>query len=525
MMNSYIQMYQYEDVETILEEFRTMAAYGISDPRMAPRIRKQMEEASENAVKKLREEWDYLDDAIRDYLKEHNNKIPYIALQRLLSYSFLGGTYIEPEMKDNDYPFRSSRCLSVMFWNLGQWCRTNFNKCPLPPQLEKFRPYVDYSIDDFGRDLDLNDRPQAYNYFTNSIKQLGAHIFLNCEACSLFVHKDELEENGWTTCFNDYTDFMCAARLGQNGSIRQIAGPSTGQSDTRERYVSWAIFEIVFGVSINRQTQQQEPLTRAQMKTCRVYIYHVDQKRVSSSASVAGEAIAVMTWECMKYQVDIMCGDGNKAAYLATSGIGKHCVPSYQDSLLQFWINRLVKVAAFCRERNYHDKTACPVRVKHFISASFDELTQLTIKLAKVKTENYKEKLAKETEGLGDCCMLSIIEWGHSRWEHFEDIKLFDDETHRDAVGEFFFKVNEQCLHNDHNLFLIGPTDKDSHNPLLIHFEPSTLSWKDKKEFKTIECKKRKKESRKERQAVNRRKGRRSQEEEEDDDDDDWLDP
>ena len=67
MMNSYIQMYQYEDVETILEEFRTMAAYGISDPRMAPRIRKQMEEASENADKKLREEWDYLDDAIRDY--------------------------------------------------------------------------------------------------------------------------------------------------------------------------------------------------------------------------------------------------------------------------------------------------------------------------------------------------------------------------------------------------------------------------------------------------------------------------
>jgi hypothetical protein len=58
----------------------------------------------------------------------------------------------------------------------------------------------------------------------------------------------------------------------------------------------------------------------------------VDQKRVSSSASVAGEAIAVMTWECMKYQVDIMCGDGNKAAYLATPGIGKHCVPSYQDS-------------------------------------------------------------------------------------------------------------------------------------------------------------------------------------------------
>ena len=82
-------MYQYEDVETILEEFRTMAAYGISDPRMAPRIRKQMEEASENAVKKLREEWDYLDDAIRDYLKEHNNKIPYIALQRLLSYSLV----------------------------------------------------------------------------------------------------------------------------------------------------------------------------------------------------------------------------------------------------------------------------------------------------------------------------------------------------------------------------------------------------------------------------------------------------
>ena len=346
-----------------------------------------------------------------------------------------------------------------MFWNLGQWCGTNVRKCPLPAQLEKFKSYIDYNVDEYHEPLDLNERPQPYNSFINSIKELGAHIFLNCEAGSLFPFRGDLQSGGWHTCFNGYTDLMCAARLGRGASIKQIAGPSANEGDTRERYISWAIFEIIFGETVSRDTSDVEPLTRAQMHMCRVCIYHVSQHRVSSSASMTGEGIAVKTWECMRYQVDILAGDGNKACYLATPGIGKKCVPSYQQSLLQFWTDRMVKVAASYRRRYYRDQDACPVRVKHFISASFDDLTELAVKLAFIKTDTCTDELAKATGGLGDCCMMSVFEWGHSRWELFEDINDYQDEDHRDEVGEFSFQVNEMCLHNDHNLFLIGEKD------------------------------------------------------------------
>ena len=76
-----------------------------------------------------------------------------------------------------------------------------------------------------------------------------------------------------------------------------------------------------------------------------------------------------------------------------------------------------------------------------------------------------------KTNGKGDCCMLTVVEWGHSRLmceEHPED---FEDEDHMNYVGEFYFKVNETCLHGDHNIFMVAPNDRDAHNPILIHLD------------------------------------------------------
>ena len=69
---------------------------------------------------------------------------------------------------------------------------------------------------------------------------------MNCEANSIFESRERLEESGWKTCFNDFTDLMRAARLGKDGYITQIAGYSTEDDDTNPRFVSWAIFEITW---------------------------------------------------------------------------------------------------------------------------------------------------------------------------------------------------------------------------------------------------------------------------------------
>ena len=168
------------------------------------------------------------------------------------------------------------------------------------------------------------------------VKKLKTHLFMNCEAGSIIEHKERIEEGGYAVYFNDYQDLMAAARIGRNGSVRHIAGYKTDPNDTRPRFVSWAIFEIVWGTTLNRQTGEEETLTRERMSMHRVCVYHVGQNHISRSAALCGEIIATMCWECIYiyYQVDVMAGDGNQAAYLSTPK-NPGC-PNYEVSLLQF---------------------------------------------------------------------------------------------------------------------------------------------------------------------------------------------
>ena len=68
---------------------------------------------------------------------------------------------------------------------------------------------------------------------------------------------------------------MVAARLGKGGYVKQLGGYKTKADDTRPRYVSWAIFEIRWGETKNRHTNETETLTRGKTSMCRVCVYHV----------------------------------------------------------------------------------------------------------------------------------------------------------------------------------------------------------------------------------------------------------
>ena len=170
---------------------------------------------------------------------------------------------------------------------------------------------------------------------------------------------------------------MVAARIGKAGYIRQIAGYNTPKDDTRIRYVSWAIFEVSWGKTKQRDTQGLQDLSRARMTMTRVCVYHVGQKHVSDCPGITGESIACMAFECARYQVDVIAGDGNKACYLSTPK--RPGVPTYKDSLLQYWINRMMNVAT--QARNKHFGVCPPVRVKHFISCSYRDLDFLATHL------------------------------------------------------------------------------------------------------------------------------------------------
>ena len=99
---------------------------------------------------------------------------------------------------------------------------------------------------------------------------------MNCEAGLICEHKERIDEGGDTVCFNGYPDLMVAARIGRNGSVRQIAGYKT---HTRDRFVSWAIFEIVWGTTLNRHTGEEEALKRGRMSMHRVvFTIFLDQQ-------------------------------------------------------------------------------------------------------------------------------------------------------------------------------------------------------------------------------------------------------
>jgi len=351
------------------------------------------------------------------YVGEHK-VLPYCVILHCLASRYLGGGLVDPTYKDEEYPYRSSPQFSLMFRNLGNWCRNRFDKCPVPERLQRFIPHIDYIMDEDHNQFDP-DKSQYNNYFINVIKNFGGHLFMNCEAGSLYPHRARLEEAQVKTCFNDYHDLMVAARIGKEGYIRQIAGYCTDENDTRVRQVSWAIFEVSWGKTKHGDTEEIEDLTRARMRMTLVRVYHVGQKYASDSAGIVGECIAVMAFECARYQVDVIAGDGNKACYFTTPKTPG--VPTYQHSLLQFWINRMMEVTTQALRKNF-DKTCPPVRVKHFMSCSYRDLDFLATHPDGITTATYTEELMKKTTDKGDCCMFSIVEWGHARREYEENL-------------------------------------------------------------------------------------------------------
>ena len=86
------------------------------------------------------------------------------------------------------------------------------------------------------------------------------------------------------------------------------------------------------------------------MDMTRVCIYHVNQHHIGRAAAMCGEVIATMSWECIRSEVDIIAGDGNKAAYYATPK--NPGVPTYECSSLQFWIDRMINTATQARIKN-----------------------------------------------------------------------------------------------------------------------------------------------------------------------------
>ena len=150
------------------------------------------------------------------------------------------------------------------------------------------------------------------------------------------------------------------------------------------------------------------------------------------------------------------------------------------------------------------------------------DLTYLHKFLSNATTEGYDQKLAERTSDKGDCCMMTLLEWGHSRDYIVGDIADFDDEDHVNYHGEVKFIVNETCLSCDHEAFLVHKTDRDAHNPLLIHFVPH-MTHNESRTYRSARSKIENKKRRREKQKENRQQSHAEQEDDNNEQEETWV--
>jgi hypothetical protein len=144
-VEAYIARHKDEYPLSLLEEHRKKTPYSCSDPRLHIREREHVDRLTSEAEKRLKEDFETFESVITDYIDYHG-RIPYCVILQCLAARFLGAGILDPEFTNKEYLYRSSPQFSCMVWNLGNWCRSRFNKCPLPEKLQKFEPHLDYEI-------------------------------------------------------------------------------------------------------------------------------------------------------------------------------------------------------------------------------------------------------------------------------------------------------------------------------------------------------------------------------------------
>ena len=451
-----------------------------------------------------REELEDTKKKLKDELESYGPKGPswdFVTFYEELCRRFLKGRIEEPYGTNL---LASSESLTFLSWNYGNMVRGQKYTTP------RFLQGLDGAMKPRKQSaMSLQNEQFENNLFFNMLFFLRAHVVILQEAHLLVPAKEFIEQKNWTVCFNDWENLAVMARLAPGGYIKIIAGHDQEFGHCEQRDVTWAIYEICFGETRPRQDfkdadfefddygpeDKRVPLTRANMHTIRVCNYHVDTHRAVDAHLLTGEQTALMIYECFVYEVDIISGDANSLAY-RMSGYKRQPMANYYYSTMQHWIRR------FSEARVQADPG-----IKAPIPRTFYSSTSQVLK----KCEDYFDKLweeystveKEEYQGsrLGDTCLSTIVEWGHSMSEE-------EYENSTVSTKEFICNFSENFAMIDTEVMCSRPTDEDSHGPMFISLRPASLSSGDRRQYRTAATLQEANVRRKERQRQNRKKGR-----------------
>ena len=217
----------------------------------------------------------------------------------------------------------------------------------------------------FSDNIDWDVTVTSRGSLIKSVAQAKAHLFLLCEAGA--IKDDEMQflhNRGWQTQRNNGGDLLVGCRTNRvESKMVQLAGSTLVGVAHHNLPCSYMVVEIKYGNTLpaNQGGDRQDfpgaaftaPLTRAGSNSVRVCVFHLDSGIAGDKVGLAHEALATMFTGCLRFQVDLICGDANMATYRAwgrkqgSADIKGGISQSLLDYFLEAW-SRCSKVVPKC---------------------------------------------------------------------------------------------------------------------------------------------------------------------------------
>ena len=328
-----------------------------------------------------------------------------------------------------------------------------------------------------------------------------------CEASTL--EADDLAflgECGWTYIRNAAEDLLMAIRTNNvGGYIRQIAGSNLGAEEHSFLPISYMIVEANFGktASIGQagkrtdfdDSELTQDLHRSGLTTVRLCVFHLKSSIAKKKVAATHEALGTMLMDCMKYQVDILSGDANMAAFRYQGS--KQGSISIAESAWQSMVDYFIDASFEATNKNLYVSP----RVHHFTANPVHLLKLYEDILGQPYSQVSKNISWDSLPGL-DCMVGSVFEWGHSYPDSIWKSK--SDHSH-----EYKVTVSEWTLNSNKTHYLLPDGDNDSHTPLFFDISAAWMANQTKKEMeRNPDTLLEKARRRQERQMENRMRGK-----------------
>ena len=225
------------------------------------------------------------------------------------------------------------------------------------------------------------------------------------------------------------------------------------------------------------------------------------QDSISKPPGICGEILARLAFECARFQADVIAGDGNTEQSMLLSNS-----ESWRSSHV-----RMQSLTILDQQNDEHGDTVKTQELRGITtnkkSSTLYPVVQLTSMELQLMHTLLNLRRRQRIQVIVAWCLFVSGDMQDWNMRKMLAASYFDDQDHMDHVGESTFTVNETCLTSDHNIFMVAPTDKDAHNPILVHLKPSDMEWRENRSYIPHQKKQERKGRRKAIQKSNKRNG------------------